>query len=150
MFDSPLGPPLLGALLRIPVDVIRQRMIDVLHAGGFTDVIPAHLIVLRYPGPDGRRPVEIAAYSGMSKQVVNHHLGQLEKLGYLERRDDAEDLRFKRVYLTDRGHAAMWTIRAAVADVEQEWAHELGTEDLEQLRALLTRLATILDGANIH
>jgi DNA-binding MarR family transcriptional regulator len=150
MLASSLGPPLLGALLRIPVDVIRQRMMDALHAGGFTDVIPAHLIVLRYPGPDGRRPVEIAAYSGMSKQVVNHHLGQLENRGYLERRDDPEDHRFKRVYLTRRGKAAMRTIRAAVAEVEQEWAHELGTQDLEQLRALLTRLATILEGASIH
>jgi len=144
MVDSPYGPPLLGALLRIPVDAIRQRMMDALHADGFSDLIPAHLIVMRYPGPDGRQPVEIAAYSGMSKQVVNHHLGQLEKLGYLKRLDDPDDRRFKRVHLTERGHAAIHTIRAAVAETEQEWARELGTNDLEQLRAILTRLATIV------
>jgi DNA-binding MarR family transcriptional regulator len=144
MTTSPLGRPLLGALLRIPVDVIRARMIDALHEQGFTDLIPAHLIVLRYPGPDGRRPIEIAAQSGMSKQALNYQLGQLETLGYLQRLHDPEDHRSKRVHLTERGHAAMQTVRAAVSEVEEEWARELGAEDLEELRALLSRLAIVV------
>ncbi len=65
-------------------------------------------------------------------------------LGYLERLDDPEDHRSKRVWLTERGHAAMSTIRDAVTQVEQEWEQTLGTEDLEQLRVLV-RLATIID-----
>jgi DNA-binding MarR family transcriptional regulator len=144
MSSSSLGPPLLGALLRMPVDVIRARMIDALHEHGFTDLIAAHLIVLRYPGPDGRRPVDIAAQSGMSKQAVNYQLGQLEALGYLDRVTDPDDHRSKRVRLTKRGHAAMQTIRAAVTEVEQEWAQSLGADDLERLRTLLTRLAAIV------
>jgi DNA-binding MarR family transcriptional regulator len=139
-----LGRPLLGALLRMPVDVIRTRMLDALHREGFDDLIPAHLVVLRYPGPDGRRPGEIAAQSGMSKQAVNYHLGQLESLGYLERRDDPDDQRSKRVHLTPRGHAAMSTIRTAVSKVERQWAQQLGEEDIESLRALLTRLSAVL------
>jgi DNA-binding MarR family transcriptional regulator len=144
MSSSSLGPPLLGALLRMPVDVIRARMIEALHEHGFTDLIAAHLIVLRYPGPDGRRPVDIAAQSGMSKQAVNYQLGQLEALGYLDRVTDPDDHRSKRVRLTKRGHAAMQTIRAAVTEVEQEWAQSLGADDLERLRTLLTRLAAIV------
>jgi DNA-binding MarR family transcriptional regulator len=144
MSSSSLGPPLLGALLRMPVDVIRARMIEALHEHDFTDLIAAHLIVLRYPGPDGRRPVDIAAQSGMSKQAVNYQLGQLEALGYLDRVTDPDDHRSKRVRLTDRGHAAMQTIRAAVTEVEQEWAQSLGADDLERLRTLLTRLAAIV------
>jgi DNA-binding MarR family transcriptional regulator len=139
-----VGPPLLGALLRMPVDVIRGRMLDALHESGFTDLIPSHLVVLRYPGPDGRRPGEIAAQSGMSKQALNYLLGQLETLGYLERREDPDDQRSRRVQLTPRGHAAMATIRTAVTAVEQEWAQALGTDDVEQLRALLIRLAAVI------
>jgi DNA-binding MarR family transcriptional regulator len=131
----------------MPVDVIRARMLDALHGNGFDDLIPAHLVVLRYPGPDGRRPGEIAGQSGMSKQAVNYHLGQLESLGYLERRDDPDDQRSKRVHLTPRGHAAMQTIRAAVTAVEREWSKQLGTEDLELLRTLLMRLAAIVGPA---
>ena len=141
---APVGPPLIGALLRVPVDMIRLRMIDTLHAHGFTDLLPAHLVVLRYPGPDGRRPIDIAAGSGMSKQAINYHLGQLETLGYLDRHDDHEDQRSKRVHLTDRGHAAFASMRETGHEVEQEWAAKLGAEDLKQLRAILTRLATII------
>jgi DNA-binding MarR family transcriptional regulator len=141
---SSLGPPLLGALLRMPVEVVHARMLEALHDAGFEDLVAAHLVVLRYPGPDGRRPSEIAAQSGMSKQALNYLLGQLESSGYLERRPDPEDQRSRRVHLTPRGHAAMRSIRAAATEVEQEWAKVLGAEDLELLRTLLTRLATAL------
>ena len=56
----PLGPPLIGALLRAPVDAIRSRMLAGLHAAGFTDLGPAHFAVLRYPGPENRRPADCA------------------------------------------------------------------------------------------
>jgi len=146
MSDTAPSPPFLGALLRMPVDVMRERMIGALHAAGFTDLVPAHLVVLRYPGPHGRRPVEIAKGSGMSPQALNYLLGQLEIAGYLERRTDPGDPRSRRVHLTQRGEAAMETIRTAVVDVEREWAEALGHEDLETLRALLVRLSASLAG----
>lgn len=139
----------MGALLRMPLEVVRARMLDALHEHGFADLVPAHLVILRYPGPDGRRPGELAARSSMSRQAVNYLLGQLEQLGYIERRDDPNDRRSKRVYLTSRGLDAARVIREAVADVEREWADELGAEDLEGLRTLLTRLVSVIgaDGA---
>ena len=133
-------PPLLGALLRIPLDVIYRRMIDALHERGFDDLSVAHLAVLRYPGPDGKRPVELATEANMSKQAMNYLLGQLEALGYVERQDDPEDGRFKRVYTTQRGDATRNVIRAAVREVEAEWSRALGASDLAELRALLVRL----------
>src|SRR5664279_246449 len=85
---EPIGDgPLLGALLRMPLDAVRQRMLDDLHAAGFTDLVPAHSAVLRYPGPQGRRPSDVAAEAGMSRQAMNYLLGELEQLGYLERHD---------------------------------------------------------------
>lgn len=142
--SPPTGPPLLGALMRMPVDAIRERMLAALHANGYEDVVPAHLVVLRYPGPDGRRPSDIAAGSGMSKQALNYLLGQLETLGYVQRIPDAEDHRSKRVHLTERGRGAFQTMRSTVAAVEREWAEALGADDVEQLRAILTRLSALL------
>lgn len=144
--SDPPGPPMLGALMRLPVDVIRERMLAALHEQGFKDLVPAHLIVLRYPGPDGRRPSEIAARSGMSKQALNYLLGQLETLGYLVREPDPDDHRSKRVRLTDRGREAFATMRATVAAIEREWADALGGEDVEHLRAILGRLTALLSG----
>jgi DNA-binding MarR family transcriptional regulator len=128
----------------MPLEVVQARMLAALHDRGFDDLVAAHLVVLRYPGPQGRRPSEIAAGSGHTKQATNYLLGQLERLGYLERGDDPDDRRSRRVYLTPRGVEAGTVMREAVADVEREWAGQLGSEDFEQLRSLLSRLAGIL------
>ena len=114
----------------MPLDVIQRRIIEALHEHGFDDLVAAHLSVLRWPGPDGERPVELAAQANMTKQALNYLLGQLETRGYLERRSDPDDLRSKRVYVTDRGLATREVIRDAVREVEAEWAAELGAEDL--------------------
>jgi DNA-binding MarR family transcriptional regulator len=138
--EYPLGPPLLGALLRMPTDAVVGRILVGLHEAGFTDLVPAHLAVLRYPGPEDRRPSELAAEARMTKQAMNYLLGQLQQLGYLTRDDDPEDQRFKRVHLTERGHAAAQAIRDTVAEIEAELEDELGPSQLDQLRQLLTQL----------
>ena len=138
--EYPLGPPLLGALLRMPLDAVVARILAGLHAAGFSDLVAAHFPVLRYPGPQKRRPSELAAAAGMSKQAMNYLLGQMQQLGYLTRDEDPDDQRFKRVRLTERGHAAAQAIRAIVADIEAELEQELGPPQLEQLRQLLIKL----------
>src|SRR5215472_18872225 len=89
-------PPLIGALLRVPFKSVRDRMLAGLHERGFTDLIAAHLDVFQYPGPENRRPIELAAQTRMSKQALNYLLGQLEQLGYLTRESDDSDQRSKR------------------------------------------------------
>ena len=140
--DEPaVGPPLIGALLRMPWEVVRQRMLERLHERGFDDLDVPHLNVLQYPGPDGVRPSELAARLRVSKQALNYLLGQLERLGYLERLADQQDMRSRRIFLTRRGHEALRAIRDAVAEVEAEWAELLGARRFAQLRALLVELS---------
>jgi DNA-binding MarR family transcriptional regulator len=131
---------MIGALLRMPVDAVWARILGRLHDAGFTDLVPAHMVVLRWPGPQGRRPSDIAKQNGMTKQAVNYLLGQLEELGYLERVSHPDDQRSKRIELTKRGRAAAQNIRATVGQIEREWARELGADQLEQLRQLLVDL----------
>jgi DNA-binding MarR family transcriptional regulator len=128
----------------MPVDEIRRRMLDALHEQGFEDLIPAHLIVLRWPGPDGLRPVEVAEQTGMSKQALNYLLGQLEETGYLQRVDDPDDRRSKRIRVTKRGWAAGEVMRAAVGEVEQEFVDAHGKKELANLLGLLTHLNAVL------
>jgi DNA-binding MarR family transcriptional regulator len=134
------GPPLIGALLRMPWERVLERLLAGLHERGFTDLGPAHLTVLQWPGPDDHRPSELAARIGMSKQALNYLLGQLERLGYLQRHDDPRDQRFKRIALTARGHRAARAMRDIVREVEAEWAQGLGPERFAELRLLLTDL----------
>jgi DNA-binding MarR family transcriptional regulator len=136
-------PPLIGALLRVPWETVRDRMLAGLHDRGFTDLVAAHVGVWRYPGPDNQRPSELATQTRMSKQALNYLLGQLEQLGYLTRETDSNDQRSKRVRLTPRGRAATKAIYEIVQDVEAEWARQLGPRKFAQLRGLLTQLYAI-------
>ena len=138
--EHPFGPPLIGALLRMPWEAVQRRMLERLHERGFDDLDAAHLNVFQYPGPQGTRPSELAARLRISKQALNYLLGELERLGYLERRPDPDDLRSKRVALTPRGISAIGVIREAVGEVETVWAQQLGPKRFAQLRSLLLDL----------
>ena len=140
--SHPTRPPLIGALLRGPWQVVRDHMLAGLHARGFGDLTAPHLNVLQYPGPDGARPSELATRARMSRQALNYLLGQMEQLGYLERRSEAGD-GARRVYLTARGQSAMSAIRELVAELEAKWEKELGREEFAKLRELLTGLNAI-------
>src|SRR5689334_11392063 len=125
-FTTSPGPPLIGALLRMPWEAVQRRMLAALHEHGFDDLDTAHLNVFQYPGPEGARPSELAARLRISKQALNYLLGELERSGYLERRPDPNDLRSKRVALSPRGVSAVGVIREAVGELEVEWAQQLG------------------------
>jgi DNA-binding MarR family transcriptional regulator len=138
--SEPFGPPLIGALLRMPWEAVQRHMLERLHDRGFADLDAAHLNVFQYPGPQGARPSELAARLRMSKQAVNYLLGELERLDYLERRPDPDDQRSKRVVLTPRGASAIGVIRKAVGEMETAWSRRIGEKRFEELRGLLLEI----------
>ncbi len=140
--------PLIGALLRVPFETVRDRMLAGLHERGFTDLVAAHLDVFQYPGPENQRPSQLAAQTRMTKQALNYLLGQLQQLGYLTRETDSNEQRSKRICLTAKGHATIKAIREIVQEVEDEWAHQLGPRKFAQLRKLLTQLHALAVHAN--
>jgi DNA-binding MarR family transcriptional regulator len=133
-------PPLIGALLRVPYEAVREHILERLHAAGFDDIDQAHFNVLQHPGPRGRRPSEITAHARVSKQAMNYLLNQLEERGYFERRADPDDARSKRIVLTRRGEAVRRTIREAVTELEGEWGELLGAQRFAMLKRLLGEL----------
>jgi DNA-binding MarR family transcriptional regulator len=124
----------------MPLDVVRNRMLERLRERGFDDLDASFLGVLQYPGPQGQRPSELADRLRMSKQALNYQLGELERLGYIERRPDPADGRSRRIVLSKRGLDMARTIREAVIEMEQEWTRKLGEKKFAQLRALLVEL----------
>ena len=137
---EPFGPPLIGALLRIPWEAVQQHMLERLRERGFDDFDRAYFTVFRYPGPHGARPTDVAAQVGISKQALNYLLRELERLGYLEREPHPDDLRSKRIVLTERGIAAVAVIRDAVEEMEAAWEQRLGPERFALLRNLLLEI----------
>jgi DNA-binding MarR family transcriptional regulator len=125
----------------MPWETLRHRQLEGLHARGFMDLHPAHLTVFQYPGPQEMRPLDLAARTRMSKQAMNHLLGQLERLGYLARHVDPEDHRYTRIELTARGEATIYAIREIILEVEAEWKAQVGAKHFAQLKGLLAELA---------
>ncbi len=115
-------------------------MLAALHDAGFADIMPAHFAVFRYPPPDGRRPSDVAADAGMTRQAMGYLLGQLEQRDYLTRTQHPDDQRSKRINLTERGDAAAQTIRQALREIEADLEAELGAKQFADLRRLLVKL----------
>ena len=138
--NQPFGPPLIGALLRIPWEAVQQHMLARLHERGFDDFDRSYFAVFRYPGPQGARPTDVATQVGISKQALNYLLRELERLSYLELEPHPDDLRSKRIVVTQRGVDAVGVIRDAVTEIEAAWAQRLGPKRFALLRTLLLEL----------
>ena len=67
-------------------------------------------------------------------------LGQLEKLGYLERRAEKRGGR-RLVYVTKRGWQAISAHRAAVQEVEKKWSGLVGEKRFAQFMEVLRALS---------
>lgn len=139
-----IGEPLIGPLLRVPLQAIRARMHESVAAAGHKHVAPAHFNILQHPTPDGLRPSELAARSQMTKQAANRLIRHLERHGYLRLEPDPADQRARIVRLTKKGWALISTIRDVVEDVEAEWAERLGRRRFETLRETLTELGELV------
>jgi DNA-binding MarR family transcriptional regulator len=135
--------PGLGTLLRVSHQVMMSEGVEpALAAAGFGDIRSAHLPVFQAlaSNPEGMRSIELATYARITKQSMGYLVDHLEAGGYVERAPDPTDQRARVVRLTPRGWMASRKIRAAVREVETEWAGRVGAVRMAQLRAILEEL----------
>ncbi len=133
-------PPFFGALLRMTWQGVRDRMLQAIHQAGFDDFQEAHFAVFSYPLPDGVRPSELARQKRMSRQAINYLIGQLEELGYVERRASAEDDR-RLIYLSARGHQIAEAIFNCLRQLHTEWSEDIGHERFDIFLDVLRQLS---------
>lgn len=136
--------PYVGALLRLTYQVARERQLEAQARRGFSDLNQALLSVLVYPPPDGVRPSDLAERTNTTKQAINYLLGQLEKLGYVERK--AVKGRRRLIYLTKRGWEVFDTQWAAMSQLEEEWAKRVGKKRFDDFLSVLRELSSTVDG----
>ena len=130
---------MIGVLLRLPHEVVVARILEALNGSGF-DLSGTELSIFLYPGPDGRRPIDLARQCNMSRQAMNYVLAGLERRGYVERRDGS-GAAARRVRLTTRGRAMVPVIRRCVAAIEKEWTAHIGSKRFAVLRETLDDLS---------
>jgi DNA-binding MarR family transcriptional regulator len=135
----PAITPLIGSLLRLPHEVVVARMLAALDAHGF-DITLTELGLFLYPGPDGRRPIDLARQCDMTRQAMNYVLSGLENRDYIERRAGSTPVATV-VRLTDKGWEAVAEIRSCVTEIEKEWAAYLGAPRFKSLQETLRDLS---------
>ncbi|QNN53367.1 MarR family winged helix-turn-helix transcriptional regulator [Nocardioides mesophilus] len=136
--------PAASALIRRPATLLRHQVMTALAHAGFGDILPAHLGVFQFPGPDGQRPGMLALRNASSKQAMNHLLHQLERGGYLVREHQEGDRRLRVVRLTETGWSAFDAISTVTEQVDKQWAELVG-EDYPAFRRALIRLERSLE-----
>jgi len=137
---NPEGPPFVGALLRLSWQRVRDHLNAAIRAAGYTDLQEAHFAVFSYPLPNGTRPSDLARQMRMSRQAANYLIGQLETLGYLERKAALGTER-RLVYLTKRGRDVTRVIYASSRQLQKQWAREVGPEQFDAFAGMLRRFA---------
>ncbi len=131
--------PYIGALLRLALQTARGRIVQALNEKGLDDINQAYAPLFQYPPIDGMRPSDLAKRLGISKQALNHLLGQVEKLGYVERRA-AQGNRGAAVHFTERGWLVLETSVATMQQLEADWQAQIGERRFAELKATLREL----------
>jgi DNA-binding MarR family transcriptional regulator len=108
---------------------------------GHPGVRPVHEFALRAVDDGATTASELARRLDVSRQAAAKTIAALEGLGYVERVDDPQDARRKRLQVTDHGHDLMSVGGALFDDVRERWSAEIGARELHALEAHLGRLA---------
>jgi DNA-binding MarR family transcriptional regulator len=132
--------PSLALLLRVIYQHHSQSIESALRAAGFSDIAPSAANVFPFIRHEGITISALAELAGVRKQTMAQAVEQLERGGYVERRENPDDRRSRLVFLTERGRTVTPVTHAAAAAVEQNWAGMIGNDELEHLRQQLKRL----------
>jgi DNA-binding MarR family transcriptional regulator len=138
--------PLPALLTEVKMAAIRKLRAH-MDVEGYSDIREGHGCVFGFIDIEhGSRLTELADASGLTKQAVGEAVAELERLAYVERVPDPDDGRAKIIRLTSRGRAACLTGRGVFAEIEQEWADQVGEDLVSAFREAAERIAE-LEGA---
>lgn len=77
----------------------------------------------------------------INKSNVTRHMSQLEKLGYVERRQSDEDKRMMLVYPTQKAYDALPDVKDIVHEWKEYITEGISKEELEMATEILHRMA---------
>jgi len=97
---------------------------------------------------DGRKQQELADIIGIDKAAVTRALSRLEQSGYISRKEDQDDRRATRVYLTSKGRKLRPQLEAAAINCIETMTAALDTGERAELRRLLAKMTLPMVSGN--
>ena len=98
--------------------------------------------LLRNPGVSQK---ELAAHCGITTASVSQTVKEMGLTGYLKKEADDKDLRYLRLYLTEKGEACAKETREAIHQGDARVSAQLTWEKEKHMRELLDELARIIE-----
>jgi DNA-binding MarR family transcriptional regulator len=137
MSTAPVEPLELGILLNLAFGAVKQRLHAHLAAAGFDDLGPTFGYIFRLL--DGASPslAVVAGRLGITAQGALKIVGEMVAKGYIERVDDEQDRRIRRLRLTGRGKRALQEARKFYATYERALRGRLGGSRVTVARGVL-------------
>src|SRR5699024_7101506 len=99
---------------------------------------PGMLLILS--NQDGQSQKDLADKLNLAPATITVMLNRMEKAGLVERRQDPEDLRISRVYLTDKGRDLSNKSNQVMKKVEKETFGNFTREEKIMLRRLFLQM----------
>jgi DNA-binding MarR family transcriptional regulator len=125
--------------------IYNRRLIEALHARGFTDFTPAFPALLSNLDTGGSHIGVLAARAGVSRQAAGQLLREIERCGYAETRRSPHDARARIVQFTPRGRRLLATVLQLVEEIEREFAGMLEPGEFDRVRNGLLQIADRID-----
>lgn len=88
----------------------------------------------------GQSQEHLARHVYINKSNVTRHLTQLEKNGYVERRQSEEDKRVMLVYPTEKAYEVLPRVREVVRSWNSFLTEDFTPEEMEQFNSMLERI----------
>ena len=117
---------------------VAERLNAAVAAAGIDDMRTPYGFVIRALARAPLGLTELAEYLGVTKQAAIKVVDEMESLGFLERRPDPANRRAKILVLSDRGRRVRRTALAASRQMERELRRDLGDDQVDAFRAVLT------------
>ena len=128
----------LGYLVARVCKLHRNRASSLLDAVGL--YVGQEMILARLCEKEGVTQTELAEHLLVQAATMTNMLKRMERRGLVERRQDLDDQRVSRVYLTEQGRGLEPAIDKAWGQLEEEALAGFSLEERELLRRLLMQV----------
>ena len=83
---------------------------------------------------------DLANYFNVKYSSMSERLNKLEDLGYIERTQDGDNLKYKRITITSEGKSAAVQCRRILNDIESNLFKDFSAKEVTQFEKMLIRV----------
>lgn len=106
--------------------------------------MPRYLVMRMLEKSDGMPVGHVATKLKLTLGSASQLIDRLEQDGFVNRRDDEDDRRIKRIYLLDKGRSVVQAVQSITRNSLQQQLAQLPTETIDVLLAIFTETRMLL------